>query len=95
MRRSNEVRERRMYRLFLAAAAASVCAVSAATAAEHNKRVSDPNRKICRTIAETGSRLNRSRACHTAAEWEDLRRQTELNIEKIQAQARATSGGGG
>ena len=83
-----------MHRFFLAAAAASVCAATAATAGEHNKRVSDPKKVICRTISETGSRLNRSRACHTAAEWEELRRQTELNIEKIQAQARATSGGG-
>jgi hypothetical protein len=66
---------------------------SAASAAEHNKRVADPNKMICRTIGETGSRLNRSRACHTAAEWEDLRRQATGNVEKIQAQGRATSGG--
>ena len=80
-----------MYRFVFALAAASLCAGTMATAAEHNKRVADPNKKICRTIADTGSRLKRSRACHTAREWEDLRRQTELNIEKIQAQARATA----
>lgn len=45
---------------------------------------SDPNKQICRVIADTGSRLGRYRACHTAQEWIELRRQTKQNIDHIQ-----------
>jgi hypothetical protein len=79
-----------MYRILLIAGLAALCG-SAAAATEHNKRVSDPNKVICKTISETGSRLKRTRACHTAREWEDLRAQTDRNVEKIQAQGRATA----
>lgn len=42
------------------------------------------NKQICRTIADTGSRLGRYRACHTAQEWAELRRQTVANVDRIQ-----------
>jgi hypothetical protein len=45
---------------------------------------SDGNKQICRTIADTGSRLGRYRACHTAQEWAELRRQTKQNVDHIQ-----------
>ena len=45
---------------------------------------SDANKQICRVIADTGSRLGHYRACHTAAEWIELRRQTKQNIDHIQ-----------
>ena len=44
----------------------------------------DANKMICRTISEIGSRLNKTRACHTKAEWEDLRRQARQNVQNIQ-----------
>jgi hypothetical protein len=44
----------------------------------------DPNRMICRSMNEGGSRLDRARACHTAAEWAELRRQTRATIDHIQ-----------
>jgi hypothetical protein len=44
----------------------------------------DANKQICRTMADTGSRLGRSRACHTAQEWSELRRQTKQNVDHIQ-----------
>jgi hypothetical protein len=53
---------------------------------------SDANKQICRTIADTGSRLARYRACHTAQEWIELRRQTKQNIDHIQ-NARPMNGG--
>lgn len=65
------------------AAAAALLIGTAANAAEASKH-RDPNKKICRTISETGSRLNKSRACHTQAEWDELRRQTKAKIENIQ-----------
>ena len=69
-------------RLILSAGAALLVG-SAAGAAEGSKH-RDPNKKVCRTISETGSRLNKSRACHTQAEWDELRRQTKAKIENIQ-----------
>jgi poly(3-hydroxybutyrate) depolymerase len=44
----------------------------------------DPNRMVCRTEIEGATRLDRRRACHTVAEWADLRRQTRANIDHIQ-----------
>lgn len=44
----------------------------------------DPNRMICRTLNEGGSRLDRRYACHTSAEWNELRRQTRQQIDHIQ-----------
>jgi hypothetical protein len=44
----------------------------------------DANRRICRVYDDTGSRLNRYRACHTAAEWGEMRRQTIQNVDHIQ-----------
>jgi hypothetical protein len=44
----------------------------------------DANKQICRSMADTGSRLGRSRACHTAQEWTELRRQTKQNVDHIQ-----------
>lgn len=69
-------------KILLAAAAALLCA-SGAAASEGSKH-SDPHKRVCKTISETGSRLNRTRACHTQAEWEELRRQTKAKIENIQ-----------
>ena len=45
---------------------------------------SNANKQICRTMSDTGSRLGRYRACHTAQEWIELRRQTKQNIDHIQ-----------
>ncbi len=62
----------------LAAAAAAASPPSATGAGK------DANKMICRTVTELGSRLNKTRACHTKAEWEDLRRQTRQNVQNIQ-----------
>ena len=45
---------------------------------------SNSNKQICHTVSETGSRLGRTRACHTAQEWEELRRQTKQTVDRIQ-----------
>jgi hypothetical protein len=41
-------------------------------------------KQICRTDSESGSRLKKSRSCHTAAEWAELRRQAKANVDRIQ-----------
>jgi hypothetical protein len=52
---------------------------------------SGANKQICRASPDTGSRLGRSRTCHTAEEWAELRRQTQQNIDRIQ-NSRAANG---
>ena len=43
-----------------------------------------PDKIICRTESAVGSRLAKTRACHTPAEWAELRRQTRENVQNIQ-----------
>ena len=46
----------------------------------------DPNQTICRSIADTGSRLSRSRVCMTRQQWEERNRDTRQNVERAQTQ---------
>jgi hypothetical protein len=76
--------------LFLAATAI-VGTAAAASESSNKSGKADPNRIICRTINDTGDKLRKTRACHTAAEWRELQRQSREAIEHIQ-NSRATSG---
>jgi hypothetical protein len=80
-------------RTILAFCAASLCAGAAVAQGNSSSRKRDPNKIVCRTETEMGTRLKRAKVCHTLAEWEDMRRQTDRNVERIQAQSRATNGG--
>ena len=75
----------------LALCALSLCAGAAFASENGSSRRRDPNRVICRSEPEMGTRLKRAKVCHTLAEWDDMRRQTDRNVEKIQAQSRATA----
>jgi len=66
-----------------AAALVTTTAVIAQPSASETAKA-DPNKQICRMVGDTGSRLGRFRACHTAQEWIELRRQTKQNIDHIQ-----------
>jgi hypothetical protein len=37
----------------------------------------DPDKKICKTIEETGSRLGGTRECRTQAEWDRIAAETQ------------------
>jgi len=69
---------------------ALLCAANAPaeTSSEVAKKArnSDPNKLICETSVETGSRLARKRTCLTAAQWEEQRRQNRMDIERQQVQ---------
>ena len=45
---------------------------------------SDANRQICRTTADTGTRLGRTRECHTAQEWDEIHRRRGDNAGQYQ-----------
>lgn len=71
----------------IARIAIAVCAcalVGGAAVASEQKSKADPNKMVCRTIEESGSRLKKTRACHTLAEWAELKRQTRQTVEHIQ-----------
>ena len=76
--------------LIFIAASALVGTAAAASESSNKSGKADPNKVICRTINDTGDKLRKTRACHTAAEWRELRRQTRESIEQIQNR-RATS----
>ena len=64
-----------------AVALAPVAATAAPPPAGADKNA---NKMICRTVQEIGSRLNKTRACHTKAEWAELKRQTRETVQRIQ-----------
>lgn len=68
--------------IFLAASALVGTTAIASTSNKSGK--ADPNRVICRTINDTGDKLRKTRACHTEAEWRELRRQSREAVEQIQ-----------
>lgn len=51
------------------------------------KDYADPDKKICRSLGETGSRLKVQKVCMTRAEWDDMRRQQRMAIEHGQTAA--------
>ncbi len=40
--------------------------------------------KICKRVERTGSRIKR-RICHTEKEWDEIKRQTDEQLKKMQA----------
>jgi hypothetical protein len=77
--------------LFSLAAFALLGTAAAATEQQSAKSSrGDPNKMICRTLTDTGQKLRRTRACHTSAEWQEIRRQDREAIEHIQ-NSRATN----
>lgn len=78
-------------RILYGACALALMGTTAVMAEPSGSSSGSANKQICRSTADTGSRLGRSRECHTEAEWAELRRQTQQNIDRVQ-NARAASG---
>ena len=66
------------------AAVALAAGVASASSSSNKGGRGDPNKVVFKVEGPTGSRLGKSRACHTNAEWAELRRQARANVEKIQ-----------
>ena len=45
----------------------------------------DPNRRVCVTQDEIGTRLATKRVCRTAAEWVAYRREIRDTVDRVQA----------
>ena len=72
----------------LSTTAASAQPVSSVQRSDPTKAKSatmgDPNRKVCRSLAATGSRLNRAKICKTAREWSEQQHDHRQELERIQ-----------
>jgi hypothetical protein len=68
----------------LAAASALIVGTAVLIGPEAPAAPTKSEKVICRTDSESGSRLKKSRACHTGAEWAELRRQAKANVDRIQ-----------
>ena len=49
-------------------------------------KAKDPNRIICERQEEIGSRLGGTKVCHTAAQWDEIRRAGRQQAEDWQRQ---------
>jgi hypothetical protein len=59
---------------------------TAALAQEDDKKDNkDPDRMICRSEAQIGSRLAKKKVCMTAQQWKEQRRLSRLEIDKTQS----------
>lgn len=45
----------------------------------------DPDRMICKTEEQIGSRLAKKKVCMTAAQWKEQRRLSRMEIDRTQA----------
>ena len=52
-----------------------------------NSAAPDPNETICRSVADTGSRVGHVRVCMTRAEWEQQGRNRRGNSNRSQPRA--------
>ncbi|MBL8628728.1 MAG: hypothetical protein JNM81_03805 [Rhodospirillaceae bacterium] len=50
------------------------------------------DKKICKVSGVTGSRLNKTRTCRTAKEWDDIERVNKENAAKMTDMKGATNG---
>ena len=46
----------------------------------------DPNRRVCKGIAATGSRLDKVKVCKTAREWDEQKRVDRAELNRMQTQ---------
>lgn len=49
-------------------------------------KAKDPNRIICERQEEIGSRLGGTKVCHTAAQWDEIRKSSREQVENWQRQ---------
>ena len=78
---------RRMLGLVLLVSAAPVVAADPAPpAAAPPTQIASakPDRMVCESIAELGSRLKSHRVCMMRSQWEDQRRQDKMTIDQAQ-----------
>lgn len=77
--------------LALGLAAASAQAAEPGPASARAGVNNDPNKIICRTEREIGSRLRATRVCRTRQEWAEYQRETRRAVGRAQEQTQSSS----
>ena len=68
-----------------AASAQPVSSVQRSDATKAKSAITgDPNRRVCRAVTATGSRLGRAKICKTAREWAEQQHEHQKELERIQ-----------
>jgi hypothetical protein len=73
----------------LTMAALMLAVASGAGAAPEKPKKSaanDANKLVCESMGETGSRLARKRICMTKAEWDQMRQEDKMQVDRAQSQ---------
>lgn len=65
-------------------ASLTLIAVPASAQETDSKKISDPNKVICRSEPVIGSRLQTTRTCLTRQQWLEREREMRRTTEKIQ-----------
>jgi hypothetical protein len=83
------MRDRRITAVVVAAFGASVLwsGVAAADPVAKKKNAEDPNRRICKMVIPTGSRMG-ERVCRTAAEWQSDQDKAERHLQEVRDSTR-------
>jgi hypothetical protein len=84
------MRSRRITAVIVAAFGASVLwsSVAAADQPAKKKNSDDPNRRICKMVIPTGSRMG-ERVCRTAAEWQSDQDKAEQHLQETRDATRS------
>lgn len=80
--------------LSVAPAAAQTQSTTANNAAKPAQAQGDPNRLICETEQEIGSRLAAKRVCMTAAQWKEHQQQVRGQLDQWHTQNQSAGGPG-
>jgi hypothetical protein len=73
--------------------AATAALADDATAPEAS---SDPNKVVCKTLEPpTGSRLGARRQCLTQQQWDQMRKQAQENVNRLEMKGHEANVGGG
>ena len=59
---------------------------------ERSVKTGDPDRRVCKATATTGTRLSRAKVCKTAREWADEQARTQEELQRSQV-SRGQDGG--
>jgi hypothetical protein len=64
--------------------AAAPAPATTQVATKRDAATGDPNRRVCRAQAATGSRLGSAKICKTAREWDEQRIAAKAELERHQ-----------
>ena len=68
-----------------AAAAQTPSVAPADVTSTRSVKTGDPDRRVCKALTTTGSRLSRTKICKTAREWAEEQMRTQEDLQRNQS----------